>query len=153
MNKSPHIDHVVLDRYFKNVYRQRHHSDEQGHNMVDILGNMRGEIWWVAIENEGQSKRRKQGFVQRKQGGVIGLDDMVIHLMGKEWQYKAERCSEEQWIKSCRDAAHKYYISKNLPVDPRRKTEEDSKRKGKGKGKGTKGNDEDGDVKGNKGKR
>ena len=74
MNKSPHIVHVVLDRCLKNVYRQTHHIDEQGHNMVDIIRNMRGEIWWVAIKSEGQSERRKQGFVQRKQAGVIGHD-------------------------------------------------------------------------------
>ena len=90
-----------------------------------MIRKMRDEMWWVSIKSEGQSKRRKQGFVQRKQGGVIGHDDMIINLLGKEWRHKAESCSEEQWIKICRDAAHNYYIGKNLPVDPKRKTEEE----------------------------
>ena len=50
---------------------------------------------------------------------------MINDMLGRGWREIAKGCSDTDWLQICRDAAHKYYISKNMPVDPRRKTAEE----------------------------
>jgi hypothetical protein len=55
----PHIIHIMLDKYFKNVYRQLNRKDLLGQGPAQLIREYRDPTWWESIKTEDSYKRRK----------------------------------------------------------------------------------------------
>ena len=99
-NKEPHLMHVLLDKYFRKIYRQYYRSDILEQSPTPKLRNYRDMGWRADIRKEHPNKRQNVGIQQRAPGGTFPEHERFIReILGENWTEIIESSDHKGWLK------------------------------------------------------
>ena len=125
-HKQPHALHLLLDEYFRSIYRNNTTADNNGRQVVKELRKHRNQQWWnhtKAIPHYIRAKM-KDSPTQRRTGTFTDTEQLMTNILGDTWQITLDTSvSKEEWMKTCRASTTNYLTTHRLPIDPRQKQE------------------------------